>query len=226
MERDTSQGRTGRAAPPGGGTGGGGGGPRPRRRGWIVALACAGAAALATPDAPAERPVELAIATDVRARLDVLATALRHEIVLCLTGRAHGRTAHAAELYMPVPHASSANQVVTGPCPRGTLATWHNHPSAPGVAARRTAGARTVDPLPGRREEPGRAEPLSGSVDAIGGPPDGRDGWGAAGSLASCRPSRRDVSTALKLRIPFLVIADGGGHQCVWTLAQLEALAD
>lgn len=123
MEREMRKGRTRRVAPRGGGTGSGVGGPRPRRTGWVVVLACAGAAALATPDVPPKRPAELSIASDVRARLEVLAAGLHHEIVLCLTGRAHGRTAHVADLYMPVPHTSSANQVVTGPCPRGTLAT-------------------------------------------------------------------------------------------------------
>lgn len=226
MERDTRQGRTRRAALPGSESGSGVDGPRPRRTGWIVALGCAGAAALATPDVPPKRPAELAIASDVRARLDVLAAGLRHEIVLCLTGRAHGRTAHAADLYMPVPHTSSANQVVTGPCPRGTLATWHNHPAAAAIGARRSPGAPGFGTPSGRGDTSGRVAPQHGSFDTVGRRTEGPDGWGTAGGFHSCRPSRRDVSTALRLRIPFLVIADGDGHQCVWSLAQLEALAD
>lgn len=170
-----------------------------RRAGSALALAVC---ALVSPEPTVVRPSELVIEPDVRARLQVLATALQSEIVLCLRGRAQGETGRVTHLYMPVPHASTATAVVTGPCPRGTLATWHNHPSS---AAGRRAG--------------GRAEAPKGQVS-------GPDGWSAAGGGVSCRPSSRDVSTAVRLRLPFLVIADGAGNQCVWSLEQLETLAD
>lgn len=173
-------------------------GRRLRRAGLALGLV---AWALASPEPAVLRPSELVIASDVRARLEVLATALQSEIVLCLRGRAQGETGHVTHLYMPVPHASSATAVITGPCPSGTLATWHNHPSS---GAGHSRG--------------GTAEAAAKSWVA------GKDGWSAASG--SCRPSSRDVSTAVRLQIPFLVIADGAGNQCVWSLDQLETLAD
>ncbi len=196
---------------------------RPRRRVVRAMLACAAAALLAAPAPSGERPTELTIASDVRARLEVLAGGLQREIVLCLLGRTHGRTAYATDFFMPVPHASTPNQVVTGPCPRGTVATWHNHPSARGGDG--SASVLAAHPS-SRAAGSASVHSSSGPVRTDGEGSAGRpaDGWGTAGAAESCRPSRRDVSTALRLRIPFLVIADGAGRHCIHPLERLEAL--
>lgn len=173
---------------------------------WAAVLFVAAAVALAaavwasrTP--PVARPSHLLIAPDVQSRLDVLAVALKREIVLCLRGRVADGKAVATDLYMPVPISSTATTVLTGPCRAPTVATWHNHP---------TSGTRTLAAGPARTVAP-RGTRLS-------------DGWSAAGVRSSCRPSRQDVTTAVRLRLPFLVIADGLGNQCIWSLAELEAL--
>lgn len=153
-----------------------------------------------SPGHPAVRPAHLLVAPDVQARLDVLADALQHEIVLCLLGRVGDGRAVATDLYMPVPISSTTTTVVTGPCPASSVATWHNHP---------TTGTRTRAP---------------GSNWTAAGGARSSDSWSAAGERSSCHPSRRDVTTAVRLRIPFLVIADGTGNQCIWPLEQLEAL--
>lgn len=196
MEPNANQDRTGEA----------GRAARRRTRSRACTLSaiatCVAAAVLAAPAPPTAPPSQLVIAPEVSARLDVLATGLHREIVLCLIGRVRGDTAHGTRIFMPVPHASTPTEVVTGPCPRGTVATWHNHPSA--ARAGRGADARRPKRALGGRQE----------------------SWGAADHSASCRPSGRDLVTALRLRIPFLVIADGAGTHCVHSLDRLEALAD
>lgn len=162
---------------------------------------------LAAPAPPELRPTELAIAPDVSARLEVLAAGLHREVVMCLVGTVRGTTARADELHMPVPHASTSTQVVTGPCPRGTVATWHNHPS----------GATSSGP-PWRAR---RAGDSASNPDAAS-----SESWAAADGPSTCQPSRRDVATAVRLRIPFLVIGDGAGNHCVHSLTRLEALQD
>lgn len=174
-----------------------------------VVLAVSVSAALLTAPAPPDlRPTELVIAPDVSARLEVLAAGLHREVVMCLVGKVRGGTARAEKLHMPVPHASTQTQVVTGPCPRGTVATWHNHPSG----ATRSGGP------PWHARGKGR---LANGPDAFS-----NESWGAADGPSSCQPSRRDVATAVRLRIPFLVIGDGAGNHCVHPLARLEAIQD
>lgn len=177
--------------------------PRQVRRAGVLACTLAVAASLA-PAPPAARPTHLVVVPEVQARLDVLATALHREIVLCLLGRARGETAHVTELYMPTPLSSTPTTVVSGPCPATTVATWHNHPSSGAIATRSGTGARGAAP-----------EWRPGS-----------DTWSSTEDRPSCRPSHRDVTTAVRLRIPFLVIADGGGHHCIWPLGRLQTLAD
>lgn len=205
-----------------------------RRRRLAGAAAAAGLAAiLASPGPPVQRPSELVIEADVQARLDVLATGLHREIVLCLLGEVRGGTARADEVFMPVPHASTATEVVTGPCPRGTVATWHNHPStrraegpaagragAAGLGSRRDRTDGTAGPAPEGPFSAGLAPEAPASEE-----PSTTDGWGTPGDRPSCRPSARDAATAVRLRLPFLVIADGVGNQCIHPLPRLEALA-
>lgn len=84
------------------------------------------------------RPTDLSFHPDLLARLQVLAEALRHEIVLCLHGQVHGGTAYLTDLTMPVPRRSDAEGASFEACPRDALAVWHNHPVPPdGVRAPR-----------------------------------------------------------------------------------------
>ena len=88
------------------------------------------APSLAPPITGAAQPRQLVVEADLLSKLRTLAGGLHHEIVLCLSGRIHGDTAWASELYMPVPHLSTSTRSSFERCPTGTLATWHNHPPA------------------------------------------------------------------------------------------------
>ncbi len=61
-------------------------------------------------------------------RLSLLAAGLDREVVLCLQGATSRDTAVVREFVMPDLMTSAAESAVPQPCPRGTLAVWHNHP--------------------------------------------------------------------------------------------------
>ncbi len=76
------------------------------------------------PDAPGH----LIIEPNLLSKLQLLAGGLHTEIVLCLQGTTEGETAHATEFSMPEQQSSTSKGSVSLPCPRETLAVWHNHP--------------------------------------------------------------------------------------------------
>jgi uncharacterized cupin superfamily protein len=73
-------------------------------------------------------PVRLVLDPALLVRLQTLAAGLQSEIVLCLTGTAHGDTVVATGFTMPDPQLSAADHATFGPCPQEAVAIWHNHP--------------------------------------------------------------------------------------------------
>jgi hypothetical protein len=76
------------------------------------------------------QPSELVMEAGLLSRLQTLADGLHNEIVLCLNGVVRGDTAYASDFDMPGPRESTPMRSSFDPCPRGTLASWHNHPSS------------------------------------------------------------------------------------------------
>lgn len=98
----------------------------------VAAAVAIGAAVLRqTRPAPAELVIDLPLLT----RLQTLAEGLHREVVLCLTGHVRGGTAVVVDFEMPVPRLSTPTRSSFDPCPRGTIASWHNHPPLAGAAA-------------------------------------------------------------------------------------------
>ena len=81
------------------------------------------------------QPTEFVVEADLLARLQTLADGLHNEIVLCLAGPVRGDVAFADNFEMPIPRESSPMRSSFDPCPDGTLASWHNHPSSGGSAS-------------------------------------------------------------------------------------------
>ena len=95
-------------------------------------------------------PTELVIEPELLTRLQTLAEGLHREIVLCLQGRvSHGR-ALVDDFVMPLPKLSTPTRSSFERCPRGTLASWHNHPRAL-VATAATHGSDAVSTRGARR---------------------------------------------------------------------------
>jgi len=113
----------------------------------LGALVICGLSALLLLPWPGDEPVrepprELVIDTPLLTRLQTLAGGLHQEIVLCLQGRVHGGVATVTRFEMPVPRLSTPTRSSFDPCPRGTLASWHNHPvSAVGATPAAAGGA-------------------------------------------------------------------------------------
>jgi hypothetical protein len=78
-------------------------------------------------------PEELVIEPELLTRLQTLAQGLHQEIVLCLKGGVRGNRAIVDDFEMPLPRLSTPTRSSFERCPRGTLASWHNHP--PGLLA-------------------------------------------------------------------------------------------
>jgi hypothetical protein len=58
-------------------------------------------------------------------------------MVLCLTGTVNGAEAVVTGFTMPPSQLTASDHATFGPCPRETVAIWHNHPlekAAPGYA--------------------------------------------------------------------------------------------
>lgn len=73
-------------------------------------------------------PTQLVIEAPLLAKLRTLADGLHAEVALCLFGTVDGETAHLTDFFMPEPTLSTPNKSLVRPCPRETLAVWHNHP--------------------------------------------------------------------------------------------------
>ncbi len=109
----------------------GGAGRRGGRRYVLLACAALLAAGVARIGVGASPPTELVIEPDLLARLQTLAAGLQNEIVLCLSGPTRRGVAVARTFEMPTPRESTPLRSSFDPCPRGTLASWHNHPAHP-----------------------------------------------------------------------------------------------
>lgn len=121
---------------------------RARRRGGTrrpFALLAGVLAVLAFGHSSRLEPTELVIDPALLTRLQTLAEGLRQEIVLCLSGPSRGDTAYARDFVMPVPRLSTPTRSSFDPCPRGTLASWHNHPRAGGSLILAGGRPRRVD---------------------------------------------------------------------------------
>ncbi|MDX1393370.1 MAG: hypothetical protein R3195_03225 [Gemmatimonadota bacterium] len=116
-----------------------------RRAGSLVRFAAVGGALVAVLVGTSlnARPQELEIEPELLTRLQTLAGGLHQEIVLCLEGRVRGRRAIVDDFVMPVPRLSTPTRSSFERCPRGTLASWHNHP--PGMLASADPSDRTTD---------------------------------------------------------------------------------
>lgn len=113
--------------------------------GHRFALVAAAIAALVLSRSTRPEPTELVIDPPLLTQLQTLAEGLQREIVLCLQGTIRGETAVAREFVMPVPRLSTPTRSSFDPCPRGTLASWHNHPRV-GELARAAGPPRTPAP--------------------------------------------------------------------------------
>lgn len=98
----------------------------------LVLAAVALAIALALYRSQRPPPTELVLELPLLTRIQTLAEGLHREVVLCLTGRVRGNTAIADGFEMPTPRLSTPTRSSFDPCPRGTLASWHNHPPITG----------------------------------------------------------------------------------------------
>lgn len=100
----------------------------------LVLAAVALAIALALYRSQRPPPTELVLELPLLTRIQTLAEGLHREVVLCLTGRVRGNTAIADGFEMPTPRLSTPTRSSFDPCPKGTLASWHNHPPLAGPA--------------------------------------------------------------------------------------------
>ncbi len=96
-------------------------------------------------------PTELVIEPELLTRLQTLAEGLHREIVLCLQGRVSRGRALVNDFVMPLPKLSTPTRSSFERCPRGTLASWHNHPRAMIAPAVVGGGARAASTHTARR---------------------------------------------------------------------------
>lgn len=143
------------------------------------------------------QPKELVVEPRLLTKLQTLAEGLHHEIVLCLDGTVQDDVARAASFFMPSPVHSSSTRSASEACPRGTLATWHNHPK----------GGSSDELLSLGRLSFQRSGP--GSGDRSGG---------------LCALSHSDITSASRLGYPFVVISVDASTWCWWTLDEVQAL--
>lgn len=113
--------------------------------GHRFAVLAAALAGLVVSRSTRPEPTELVIEPALLTQLQTLAEGLQREIVLCLQGTIRNETAVAREFVMPVPRLSTPTRSSFDPCPRGTLASWHNHPRV-GDLARARGPWRTAAP--------------------------------------------------------------------------------
>jgi hypothetical protein len=142
------------------------------------------------------KPTTLVVEPELLAKLQTLADGLHHEIVLCLDGRVENDVAHASSFFMPSPVHSSSTRSASDACPRGTLATWHNHPK----------GKASEGPL---------------SLGRLSFQRSGSDPEERASGL--CALSASDVGSASRLGYPFIVISVDASTWCWWSLDEVRA---
>lgn len=165
-------------------------------RTWFMVVVClTAAAAPAAASSAAPQPTRLVLDAGLLARLQTLAAGLHNEIVLCLTGSAHGDTTVATGFVMPEPRVSEPDRAAFGPCPDTAVAIWHNHPlhSAPSETGTSSYRRPMADPGASPRD--------------------------------LCALSATDIHTAAHDRFPFVVVAVGGDTWCWWTGAQAREFA-
>lgn len=141
-------------------------------------------------------PRVLVVEPELLSKLKTLAAGLHAEVVLCLRGSVSADTARATDFYMPAPRLSTSTRAVSDGCPSGALAAWHNHPAG----------------------RPGSARP-------------GGDAWlptGSRGRSAGrlCVLTRRDIETARRLELPFVMVGVDEGTWCWWSLAQVRRMRE
>lgn len=110
-----------------------------------VLLTATTAGAVFASQATRPTPTRLVIEPELLTRLQTLSEGLHQEIVLCLQGRVRGEVAVADDFDMPVPRLSTPTRSSFDRCARGTLASWHNHPLGPSVAATAPGPASSAD---------------------------------------------------------------------------------
>jgi len=142
-------------------------------------------------------PVRLILDPGLLARLQTLAGGLQTEIVLCLSGTTRGDTVVATGFTMPDPQLSASDHATFGPCPKESVAIWHNHPLETRISAT----------VPGA---PGYARPL--------GDPN-------VTPRELCVLSETDIRTASKVGQPFVVVAVDASTWCWWSREQVRDLA-
>ncbi len=141
-------------------------------------------------------PAHLVIDPALQSKLNLLAGGLHTEVVLCLQGTVDGDTAWASSFSMPEPHFSASDGSVSQPCPRQTLAVWHNHP---------WVEVRTLQNAPHTRQI--RRVPLRQSVEL-------------------CALSEQDIETTTRIGYSFAVVAVDSETWCWWSLDQLRYFVD
>src|SRR3989449_9407048 len=142
-------------------------------------------------------PVRLVLDSGLLVRLQTLAAGLHNEIVLCLTGTTTGDTAVATGFTMPDPQLSASDHATFGPCPKETVAIWHNHP------LENRSGTHSAD-------APGFARPR--------GDPN-------MTPRELCALSETDIRTAATSDSPFIVVAVDRDTWCWWSREQVRNLA-
>ena len=130
-------------------------------------------------------------------RLQTLAAGLHNEIVLCLTGTTSEGTAVATGFTMPDPRLSASDHATFGPCPKETVAIWHNHPleNRSGVISDGAAGFARP-----------RGDPNTTAREL-------------------CALSNTDIRTAAANDQPFIVVSVDRDTWCWWSRDQVRNLA-
>jgi len=142
-------------------------------------------------------PVRLVLDPGLLVRLQTLAAGLHSEIVLCLTGTSDGVTAVATGFTMPDPRLSASDHATFGPCPKETVAIWHNHP------LENRGGTHSAD-------VPGFARPR--------GDPN-------MTPRELCALSETDIRTASTSDSPFIVVSVDRDTWCWWSREQVRNFA-
>ena len=147
--------------------------------------------ALATPSP------KLVLDPGLLVRLQTLAAGLHNEIVLCLTGTTREGTAIATGFSMPDPRLSASDHATFGPCPKETVAIWHNHPLENRSGAMSDGAAGFARP---------RGDPNMTPREL-------------------CALSNTDIRTAAANDQPFIVVSVDRETWCWWSRDQVRNLA-
>jgi hypothetical protein len=142
-------------------------------------------------------PVRLVIDSSLLVRLQTLAAGLQNEIVLCLTGTVNGAEAVVTGFTMPAPQLSASDHATFAPCPKETVAIWHNHPLE-------ERGSAAVQDAPGYARP--RGDPNMTPRDL-------------------CALSATDIRTTSQGSHLFVVVAVDANTWCWWSREQVRNLA-